>query len=62
VLLGRRAAILRIKQATTGEGQIHGIDVYRAVLDDGVRTVSEFRDWLAEHGASDLTHWRPGSD
>jgi hypothetical protein len=28
--------------------QIGGSDIYAAVIDDGVRTAEEFRNWLAE--------------
>jgi hypothetical protein len=41
-----RAAILRIKHALLASGRykrdVHGIDVYRAVLDGGVRTMAGF--------------------
>jgi hypothetical protein len=46
-----RVAILRIKHrwaATPHYGrEVSGIDVYRAVLDDGVRTPEQFDGWLA---------------
>jgi hypothetical protein len=54
-----RAAILAIKRETLAEADVHGIDVYRAVLDDGVRTVAEFRAWIATQRKAGLTHWRP---
>jgi hypothetical protein len=54
-----RAAILTIKRDTLAEPDVHGIDVYRAVLDDGVRTSADFRDWLTTHRADGLTRWRP---
>ena len=44
--LEERAAILRVKQALLAAGRYkrdaHGIDVYQAVLDRGVRTMDEF--------------------
>jgi hypothetical protein len=46
-----RAAILEIKEAWAGRPEygraVHGVDVYRAVLDDGVRTPGEFTRWCA---------------
>ena len=59
--LEKRAAILRIKEAKLGREEVHGIDVYRAVLEGGVRTPDEYDAWLAEHGAAGLTSWRPGA-
>jgi hypothetical protein len=56
-----RAAILTIKRDTLVERDVHGIDVYRAVLDDGVRTTADVRGWLTTHRASGLTRWRPSS-
>jgi hypothetical protein len=41
-----RMAILQLKEATLGHEHIHSIDIYRAVLEAGVRTVSEFEEWL----------------
>jgi hypothetical protein len=30
--------------------QIFGLDIYTAVIEDGVRTPAQFRSWLAERG------------
>ncbi len=54
-----RAAILWIKEAMLGRERVHGIDVYRAVLDGGVRTPEEFEEWFAAHGLLGPTTWRP---
>jgi len=54
-----RAAILRIKEAKLGSEDVRGIDVYRAVIDGGARTVEEYDAWLAVHGLAGLTAWRP---
>jgi hypothetical protein len=54
-----RAAILRIKEAFLGRGEIHGIDVYRAVFDGAVRTPEAFERWIAAHRPLGLTSWRP---
>jgi len=54
-----RAAILRIKEAYFDREELRGIDVYRAVLDGGVRTLEEYDRWIAAHGPAGLTNWRP---
>lgn len=54
-----RIAILTIKEAVQGRGDVHSMDVYRAVLDDGVRTAADFLTWQAEHKSVGLTSWRP---
>lgn len=47
----QRAAVLRIKDVwfrlPIYPDQISGLDIYTAVIDDGVRTPSQFNDWLA---------------
>lgn len=50
----QRGAVLRIKDAWLRRGsyphQVGGVQVYAAVLDDGVRTPEEFASWLSDHG------------
>jgi hypothetical protein len=56
-----RATILRLKEAR-GEGQtppIESIDLYRAVIDDGIGTVGELRAWLDRSTSPGLTEWKP---
>ena len=54
-----RHAILEIKESLLAEEGIRGIDIYRAVLDGGVRSPSEFRSWAAEHTSSGMVLWLP---
>jgi hypothetical protein len=54
-----RTAILAIKRDTLADRDVHGIDVYQAVLDGGVRTTADFRDWLTTHRPAGLTRWHP---
>lgn len=54
-----RASILLIKEATVADERIHGIDVYRAVLDGGIRSVGKFERWFADHGNAELSDWKP---
>ena len=59
-----RETILALKEQAVLDplllcGSIH---VYRAVLDDRVRSVEQFRNWLEHHQTGGLTAWRPGMD
>ena len=56
-----RRAILEIKECLLGEAGVRGIDIYRAVLEGGVRRLDEFKDWLAEHEASGIILWLPSA-
>ena len=57
-----RAAILDLKMflRETADLSCLSIDLYRAVIDDNVRTGDELRAWLASHETGFLTPWRPG--
>jgi hypothetical protein len=50
----QRAAVLRIKDVwfrrPSYPDQISGLEIYTAVIEDGVRTPEQFRGWLADHG------------
>ena len=50
----QRAAVLRIKDdwhpRRSYPHQVGGLEIYAAVLDDGVRTPAQFATWLAQHG------------
>ena len=57
-----RQAILALKEARA-EGHLSkglSIDLYRAVLDGGVRTPDDFQQWLQSNQTGVLTDWRPG--
>lgn len=55
-----RRAILTIKHAEiSNPARCGSIHVYRAVLQDGVRTPAEFRRWQASHDTTALTDWLP---
>lgn len=56
-----RGAILRLKEARAA-GEIPmclSVDLYRAVLGDGVRTVEQWRTWQETHETGVLTSWKP---
>jgi hypothetical protein len=49
----QRRAVLRIKNVWYRRpgypDEVSGLEIYRAVLDDGVRTPNAFASWLVEH-------------
>jgi len=56
-----RRAILGLKEARA-EGRLPegiSIELYRAVLDGGVRTPDDMRQWLQSNRTGVLTDWRP---
>lgn len=56
-----RQAILVLKEARA-EGrlpEVWSIDLYRAVLDGGVRSPDQFRQWLQSNPTGVLTDWKP---
>jgi len=56
-----RHAILTIKEQVLSDISLHcgSINIYRAVLDDGIRTTEQFRLWLDQHQTSELLSWKP---
>jgi hypothetical protein len=57
----QRHAILELKEALVGDAEYRSMDVYRAVVDDGVRGTDDFLRWRPEHGSAKLARWLPGS-
>jgi hypothetical protein len=56
-----RRAILTLKEARA-DGSLPmmlSIDLYRAVLDGGVRTADQLREWLPSNPVGVLTGWKP---
>lgn len=56
-----RRTILTLKRALIERPDLAcgSINVYRAVLDDGVGTLDEFQDWRASRDTDALTNWVP---
>lgn len=54
-----REAILRIKFALPSELHVMGIEVYRAVLEGGVRDLDTFTTWRNRHPAEGILNWMP---
>lgn len=54
-----RCVILELKESLQGRNDAIGVDVYRAVMQDGVRTASEFDRWLEKNKSNDMVLWLP---
>ena len=54
-----RSAILEIKEALADRDDVRSVDVYRAVLDDGVRSLDAFIQWHDRNASTDLVDWLP---
>jgi hypothetical protein len=59
-----RAAILAVKSAfaqseSEAVNKPRGIDIYKAVLKDSVRTVEDFREWQTRNPPVPMETWRP---
>jgi hypothetical protein len=56
-----RQAILQIKEQALLDPtlQCGSIHIYRAVLDDGIRDIGEFKAWLGQNQTTGLTTWKP---
>lgn len=56
-----RESILTLKEArAAGELPVFfSIDVYRAVIEGGVRTIDDWREWQKTHETGVLTDWKP---
>jgi len=57
----KRRVILEIKEALQDETGVRGIDIYRSVLESGVRTVTEFREWLEYTKPDGIILWLPSA-
>ena len=49
----------QIREALFYEPDVHWIEIYEAVLDDGVRSADEFLAWRMQRERVGLTFWRP---
>lgn len=56
-----KKTILLLKETRLKDSSIQcqSIDLYRAVIDDGIRNVDDFREWLKNHQLGKLTYWKP---
>jgi hypothetical protein len=56
-----RKAILKLKELRSLDSNLQcpSVDLYRAVIDDGVRTTDDLHNWLKSHKTGNLTDWKP---
>ena len=56
-----RRVILDLKEQKLHDPMLQcgSIHIYRAVLDDGVRNIEQFKNWLEHHQTEGLTTWKP---
>lgn len=54
-----RQAILRLKYETPDTEKIMGIIYYQAVIQGGVRTYTEFAEWLKNNPIDGIIEWMP---
>ena len=54
-----REAILRIKNAIPGDRKVMGIQVYKAVIADGIRDIDSFWQWESHNPGDGIITWVP---
>lgn len=54
-----RDAILRIKYELPDGSDVHGTEIYQAVIRDGVRDYASFENWRRAHRSEGIIHWIP---
>ena len=54
-----KLAIVTIKHGLPPERETMSIEIYKAVLADGVRSVSEVSEWKAAHPGRGIVDWMP---
>lgn len=54
-----RGAILRIKEEASGQEWAHGIDIYQAVIEGGIRSLEGFKAWQDARPPGKLNYWLP---
>ena len=54
-----RQAVLRLKFETPDHEKVSGVEIYRAVVQGGVRTRAELERWRAEHPLTGISEWTP---
>ena len=55
----RGETILRLKYETPETEKIIGVEYYQAVIRDGVRDYSGFKEWRKQHPVTGVVEWMP---
>lgn len=56
-----KLAILQLKKAAPAGNKICGIEFYKAVIQDNIRTWEEFVEWRKSNPIETMLTWRPGT-
>lgn len=54
-----RRAVLEIKNAIPSQEKLTGIQVYKAVIEDGIRDVDSFWEWKKQNPEQGIIKWMP---
>lgn len=54
-----RETVLRLKYETPETKKIIGVEYYRAVIEGGVRSYTEFEEWRELHPVTGVVEWMP---
>lgn len=54
-----KQAILEIKQTASEHGKVRGIEVYKAVIQDGVKNFEQFLEWKKSNPEEEIINWMP---
>ena len=54
-----KSAILGIKNEIPESQKVMGIEVYQAVIRDGIRTYHDFTRWKSEQAETGIIEWMP---
>ncbi|WP_029903116.1 hypothetical protein [Prevotella sp. 10(H)] len=55
----QRNIILKLKYETPESEKIIGVEYYKAVIKDGVKTFQEFREWRKDNPSNGIIEWIP---
>lgn len=55
----QRDTILRLKYETPDGEEIHGVEYYRAVMEENISTLSELRTWISANRNPGGSYWIP---
>jgi len=55
----QRLAVLTIKDALSPDRPARGVDIYKAVVADGVASPADFEQWRQDHPPQEIEFWRP---
>lgn len=55
----QKTAILSIKNDVPDDVHIMGVEIYKAVIRDGIRSYKDFSEWYKENKAEGIVEWMP---